>query len=644
MFVKVARVSRLVGFSISLLALATLVACGGGDNGGGGGGAGGGGNITVALSPDNTQIDTSQTQQFHVTITGDTTHAGVTWAVDGTAGGSASVGTISSGGLYTPPTAKGSHTVSVTAVADTSKTAHVGIGVYLPGVYTYHNNLSRDGVFPHETTLTTANVDQTTFGKIFSCAVDGAAYTQPLWVPDLDIGGGTHNVIFVATEHDSLYAFDADASPCVTYWHANLIDTNHGGSGSEFPVPTADVGAGFGDIQPEIGITGTPVIDPVANTLYVVSKSEGPSGTFHQRLHAIDLATGNEKFGTVTVSGSVPGNGDGSSAGSVSFSQKMEHQRSGLALANGKLYIPWAAHEDADPYHGWLMSFDAGTLGQTAIYNATPNGARGGVWMGGGAAAIDDSENVYISTGNGTFDGNSGSNHDYGDSVLKISTSSGLSLADYFTPFNQLTYEQQDADVASAALFLLENPGGAHPHIVVAGSKAGNLYVLDRDSMGNYCSGCASDTQILQTISVGHALFDTPAFWQGWMYVGGLSDGIAQYTFNSGAGTFGTSRTATSTSHFPFPGATPSVSSNDTTSGIVWAIDSSAYGPPGSHGTGPAVLHAFDATDVSAELWNSAQVSADAAGNAVKFTTPTIANGKVYIGTRTEITVYGLLP
>jgi hypothetical protein len=335
----------------------------------------------------------------------------------------------------------GVYTVTATSVADSSQSATATIAVSdLPGVYTYHNDLARDGANTQEYALTTSSVDTSTFGKLFSCPVDGAIYAQPLWVANLTIGGAIHNVVLVATQHDSLYAFDADANPCVELWKVSLIDGNHGGTTGEMTVPSGVlgylVGKGTGDITPEVGVTGTPVIDPSTNTLYVVSKSMNSAGTsFFQRLHAVDLTTGNEKFSgpaNITSSITFPRTGDGGST--VSFNAQQQNQRPGLALVNGVVYVAWASHEDFAPYYGWVVGFSASTLAVTNVLNVSPNVQSGGIWMGGGAPAADANNNLYLLTGNAAFDATSGGN-DYGDSLLQLS--SGLTVSSFFTPSDQ---------------------------------------------------------------------------------------------------------------------------------------------------------------------------------------------------------------
>lgn len=628
------------------------------------------GNVSITLSPKRAAITKFQTQSFAAAISA-TSNLNVTWDVDGTVNGNSAVGTVDVNGSYTPPTTPGTHTVRATSQADVTKRASSTVAVTdLTGVTTYHNDLSRDGVNTHEFALTTATVKTATFGKLFSCAVDGAIYAQPLWVANLIVNGAKHNVVIAATQHDSVYAFDADsnANPCVPLWHANLLDNTHGGTTGETSVPSGAsgnlVGNGFGDITPEVGITGTPVIDPNTNILYVVSKSVIPSGpTFFQRLHAIDLTTGKEKFGGpvgIANSTTFPGNFDGGAT--VAFDPQNEGQRPGLALVNGVVYITWASHEDHDQYHGWVIGYNASTLLQVpnAVFNTTPNVvngagyARGGIWMGGGAPAADSSGNLYFLTGNGTFDADSGGSN-FGDSTMKLSTSVGLGVADWFTPADQSSLDGGDTDHGSGgAAILVDQPMGSPvQHLVIGGGKEGNLFLLNRDQMGHYGAAFTpANSNAVQIFNVGNGIFSTSAFWNNSLYIAPAGGPLQAYPFNAASGMFNTSAATQSSVSYGFPGATPSVSANGTTNGIVWALDNSKYGTP-CCANGPAVLHAYDASSLNTELWNSSGVAADKAGNAVKFTVPTVANGKVYIGTRGsdtggggvgELDVYGLKP
>ena len=608
-------------------------------------------------------VVTTQTQQFTAWVTAG---SGVNWFVDGIQNGNTSVGTIVNG-LYTPPSTAGTHTVTATSTANSSvsatatvtatSTANSSVSATatvtvtdLAGVFTYHNNLSVDGTNLQEYALTPANVNSATFGKLFSCPLDGAAYTQPLWVPNLNINGGIHNVIFVATQHDSLFAFDADANPCVQYWQVNLLDAAHGGSyPDETSVPWTNVGVGDGDIQPEVGVTGTPVIDPSSGTIYVVSKSENvTTSTFFQRLHALDLATGSEKFSAPEpIQASVPGIGQGNSGGILYFDPRNQHQRAALTLAGGVVYIAWASHEDKQPYHGWLIGYSATDVqAQTAVFNTTPNGGLGGIWAAGGAPAVDNSGAIYVSTGNGAFDANTSTSPtpDYGDSIVRLDPSTSLSVTDWFTPDDQLHLANNDIDLGSGAVLLLpDQTSGPVVHLLAQTGKEGEVYLIDRDNMGHYQA--ASNSQIVQSFPGPTSFFGALAFWQNSLYVGGRGDHLKQFTFNPSTGLFTTAPASQSPGIFSFPGATPSISSQGASGGIAWAIDSSKYGPP-APGPSPAIVHAYNANNLATEYWNSSQApnGRDNAGDAVKFVPPTIANGHVYVSTRTEVTVYGLLP
>ena len=623
---------------------------------------------SVTISPKRAGLTITQSLPVTATVQNDAGAAGVTWSASGPACSGTTCGTFarvtSNSATYVAPNTAGIYSISAISVADVTKRASISIGVTdLTGVLTYHNNLSRDGTNIHEFALTTSNVNTATFGKLFSCQADGAIYAQPLWVPNLTVAGASHNVIIVATQHESLYAFDADATPCTTLWHVNLVDSAHGGSSGETSVPSggagALVGSGYGDISPEVGITGTPVIDPTSNTIYVVSKSVNASTQFFQRLHAIDLTTGAERVAphSIDSSISVPGTGAGSIAGRVAFDPRNESQRAGLVLSNGVVYVAWASHEDRDPYHGWVMGFNASTLALVAngVFNSTPNQvgtlsySRGGIWMGGGAPAVDAAGNLFFITGNGTFDANTGGSN-YGDSVVRLSTASGLSVADYFTPLDQASLDANDTDFGSgAATILVDQPAGPVTHLVIGGGKQGNLFLLNRDSMGKFSS---STNNVMETVNLGNAIFATPVFWQNNLYVAGVGT-LKQFVFNTSTGKFNGAPFSQSSTSYRFPGATPSASSNGATNGIIWALDNGLYCSPQSPGCGATVLHAYDATNLATELWNSSQAAAnrDLAGHAVKFTVPTVANGKVYVGTRGndssvlgELEVYGLLP
>jgi hypothetical protein len=668
---------------LAVLALIALEACGGGSSGGT--------PTSVTVSPKLVEVAAGvQTQSFTATLAGGGTSAGVTWSVDGVEGGNSTVGAISSSGVYSAPATAGTHTITATAVADTSKNDTASVAVTdLAGVFTYHNDPSRDGANTQEYLLSAATVTQSTFGKLFSCAVDGAVYTQPLWAPGVSINGALHNVIYVATQHDSVYAFDADANPCVKLWQVSLLDSLHGATAGEGPLVWNDVGNCFGDIYSEVGVTGTPVIDPGTGTIYLVSATEIPgssqgncsasSGQFYHRLHALDITNGNERASSpATIAGQVPGVGDGSSGGMISFASQLHHNRSGLALSpNGRVYVAFAAHEDASPYHGWLFGYNGSDLSiAPSIFNTSPNGGLGGIWAGGGAPAIDATGDVYVSTGNGIFDASSTTMpfNDYGDSILRLhpvpgitSNGVGLSLDGWFTPYNQDSISNVDADVGSGGVILLPDQTTGPPHLLAQIGKAqpttrnpAYVFLIDRDNMGQF--NPTNNSQIVQNLQAPCCgLWGDPAFWQNGLYVASAYDKLRVFAFDPSTGLFNTTSASQSANVFNFPDATPSISSQGSSNGIVWAIDSGLYGyaSPNAAGgincyvspvpaacTGPAILHAYSATNLATEYWNSAQAPSnrDQAGNAVKFTVPTVANGKVYVSTRTEIDVYGVLP
>jgi hypothetical protein len=584
-------------------------------------------NVSMSLGPQNAALTLNRTQQFTATVPGGG-QAG--WTVDGIAGGNTTVGTISDTGLYTAGSA-GVHTIVATSIANSTQSAGAVAAVTdLSGVYTYHNDGARDGANAQEYALTPANVNTASFGKLASCTVDGAIYGQPLWVANVAFAGAKHNVVFVTTQHDSLFAFDGDSNSCTLLWSVSLIDAGHGGTTGELPVPSTSVGSGFGDIQPEIGINGTPVIDGSSGTLYVVSKSIDSLGNFYQRLHAIDVISGSEKSGSpMLIAGSVPGSGSGGST--VAFSSKQQNQRPGLALLNGTVFVSWGSHEDASPWYGWMMGYNysGGGWTQTAVFNSTPNVRGGGIWMGGGAPAIDASNHLYFLTGNGGFDANNPSapNNDYGDSLLQVNAS--LNVTSYFTPSDELTDNQSDRDFGSGGAAVLADlpAGNSITHALVCGGKDGTLYVLNRDLLGGFGDGAA-----VQTIAVGHGLFSTSAIWNNRLFLAGSGGPLTAYQLNTTNAQF--TKTTSSTHSYGFPGSTPSVSAAGTQNGIVWTLDTHSYCTRQSAACGPAVLYAHDATNLSKELWNSSLIAADAAGYAVKFTVPTIANGRVYVGTR----------
>lgn len=578
-----------------------------------------------------------RTQQF----TGANLGNAPTWSVDGIAGGNATVGTISSSGVYTAGTGAGSagqHTVLGISSTDNTQSATALAAVTdLAGVYTYHNDLSRDGVNTHEYALTPSTVTASRFGKLTSCAVDGAIAAQPLWVANLSLNGAPHNIVVVATMNDGIFSFDADAVPCGTpLAKANLLDSAHGGATGETAVLWNQVGNGAGDMQWQIGVTGTPVIDPATNILYVVTKSVAGS-TFSQRLHALDLATLAEKPGSpILISASVQGTGDGGNT--VTFSAQPHNQRSGLAFANNTVYIGWASHEDYNPpghYHGWVMGYQysGNKLTQTAVFNDTPNDSRGGIWMSGGAPGADAAGNLYIATGNGATHSTAGN---YDESMLKLK--SNLTVLDFFTPANPDQLNSVDSDFgASGAVLLADLPAGnAITHVVIGAGKDGHVFVLNRDALGG-----AADPNGIQIFLVGlnngaDVFFSTPVFWNNRLYLAPAGLGIGAYALNTANATFTTTASSQTGHAYADQGTIPALSSSGPASnGILWSLDVRNYCTAGAGGCGSAVLYANDAGNLGTELYNStSNGAADAAGNAMKFSVPTIANGKVYVGTR----------
>ncbi|HLK18341.1 MAG TPA: hypothetical protein VKT81_05265 [Bryobacteraceae bacterium] len=497
-------------------------------------------------------------------------------------------------------------------------------------VLTYQYDNSRAGANLKETVLTPANVNQSQFGKLFSYAVDGFIYGQPLYIGNIAVAGkGTHNVVLVATENDSVYAFDADSGAganSTPLWHVSFLNPGAGVTS----VPYGDTGCD--QITPELGITSTPVIDASSGTVYVVAMTKeigGGSVNYVHRLHALDIASGKERPSSpVVIQATYSGTGEGGS--SLTFAPRNYKQRPGLLLLNGVVYAGFSSHCDIGAYHGWLMGYDARTLKQLSVYNNTPNGNMGSFWDGGAGPAADANGNIYLAAGNGTFDYASGGG-DLGESYIKLSTSGNLKETDYFAPFNYSELNDGDVDVGSAGVVLAGDEAGsaAHRHLLVGAGKEGRIYVLDRDNLGKWHSG--SDSQIVASLAgaIG-GLFGNPAYFNKAVYFCGSGDQLKAFSLANA--TLGTSPSSQTNDGFGYPGGVPSISANGTTNGIAWMLESSA------------VLHAFDASNLSRELYNSNQNSSrDALGSYVKYSVPMIANGKVYAGTQKSLVVYGLL-
>jgi chitodextrinase len=606
--------------------------------------------IIVQVTPVRGGATLSQSLTFTANLQNDVSSAGVTWT---SSGGTFSSHSITTATFVAPSATTGNVTVTATSVADSTQSATATIAVTdLSGVYTYQNDNSRTGSNLHEFALTTSNVNSATFGKLFSCNVDATVTAQPLWVANQSFSGVTHNAIYVATEKNSVYAFDADSSACQILWQKSL---NPAG---ETSVLASDV-MGCGNVVPDLGIIGTPVIDPATGTLYVVSRTtNAPHVIFHQRLHALDLLTGNEKFsGPTEVQATVAGTGGGSSGGSLSFDPLWNAQRPALLLetVSGATHVivSWASNCDFGQYHGWVISYNAGTLAREAVFNGSPNGVLGGIWMSGSGPAADANGNIYFVTGNGTFDANSGGSS-YGDSIVKLGPPSGgvFPILSYFAPLDESTLEAGDADLGSGGLLLLPDlSSGAPTQLLVQAGKDGRIFLADRNSLGGFSS---TSNNVVQQLSgqISNGMWGSPAYWHGNLYFGPSQFGTSPnnplrvFSFNTPAnpGRISASATSQSANVFGYPGPTPSVSSSGSSNGIVWALNNSASGSVCP--TACQVVFAYDANDLGIMLYTSSQAPAsrDRSGSAVKFAVPTVANGKVYVGGQTTITVYGLLP
>jgi hypothetical protein len=602
----------------------------------------------LAISPRAASLNAVLTQQFSAN------ESGVTWSVDGVAGGNTTTGTITSSGLYSPPVpaSVGTHTISATTGGQTA-TALAYIESW-QGTFTRDINTLRTGLNASEIALTPNNVNASQFGKLFTYSIDGTADASPLYVPNVNVHGlGAHNVVFVATEHGSVYAFDADGRQTAPLWQVSFINPSNGIT----TVPPNDTGECC-DISPEIGITGSPVIDPSSGTLYVVVKTKevvGGNANYYHRLHALDITSGAEKFGgPVVIQGSVPGTGDGSNGGQVPFISLRENQRPALLLSNGVVYVAFGSHGDNRPYHGWMMGYNASTLQQTMVYCSTPNdpggqadggGSGGGIWQSGDGMATDAAGNIFLVTGNGLFDADSGGS-DYGDSLLKLNPLGAL--LDFFTPHDQQYMNDNDIDLGSGGVLLLPDQPGPHPHLAITAGKNGTIYLVDRDNMGKY--NATSDNQIVQSIvnifphgDLTTGNFKAPVYWNGNVYFSADKDNLKAFSLTNGK--LSTTPTSISALQPSYPGATLAVSANGTNNAIVWALQRVDLDPNGVGVRGPGSLHAFDATNLGTELYNSNQSgSRDTLDYTAKWSSPLVANGKVYVASLSQLTVYGLLP
>jgi hypothetical protein len=495
---------------------------------------------------------------------------------------------------------------------------------------TYKNDLSRTGQNLTETTLTLTNVASATFGLLHNLTVDGKVDAQPLYLSQLTIAGAAHNVVYAATEGDSVYAFDANSG--ATLWHVSLLASGE----------TTSDDHGCGQVQPNIGITSTPVIDRSAGTngvIYVVAMSKDQSSAYHQRLHALDVTTGAEVFnGPVEIAATYPAAG-GTTA---TFEPGQYAERAALLLSQGIVYTSWTSHCDGTPYSGWIIGYNQTTLAQTSVLSIGPNSNSGpSVWMSGGGPSADTSGNVYLLSANGAFETTLDANgfpnkQDYGNSFLKLTASAtALTVADYFTMSNEVAESSVDQDLGSGGALLLPDltdSTNTVRHLIVGAGKDGNLYVVNRDSMGKFNAGSNNIWQQLSGALPG-GVWSTPAYFNGSVYY--AENGGTLKAFPIANAKLGNAGTAQSANTFGYPGSAIAVSASGTANAIIWAHEN----------TTPAVLHAYDATNLTHELYNSNQAAnnRDEFGAGNKFITPTIADGKVFVGTQASVAIFGLL-
>lgn len=504
-------------------------------------------------------------------------------------------------------------------------------------VLTHHNDNARTGQNLSETILTPSNVNAASFGQLGKLPVAGGVDAEPLYVPQLMINGAARNVLYVATEHGIVYAFDADAlGPPL--WQVSVIPVNE--------KPSDDQNCA--QVTPEIGITATPVIDPSGGpngTIFVITMSKDPAGKYHQRLHALDLVTHAElDGGPVEIQAS-----QSSQSGPVVFDPRQYEARSALLLVNGQIYVGWSSHCDSWPYTGWVMSYSESTLRQTSVLNLTPNGSAGAIWMSGGGMAADSAGNIFLLDGNGTFDPKLDAadmpvNGDFGNAFLKLSAKgNALRVADYFAPHDTVVNSNQDRDLGSGGILLLpdlKDDRGITRHLAVGAGKAdfitgrAIIYVVDRDAMGKFDPH--SDRAIYQRVTEGlggvDGVFALPAYFNHTVYYGAQGDYLK--AFSVSCAKLAARAASHSPTKFEYPGTTPSISANGTADGIVWAVEAAT----------PGVLHAYDAANLANELYNSNQASGGRDQFVEnKFITPMIANGRVYIGTPDSVVVFGLL-
>ena len=592
---------------------------------------------SITQQPSNQTVTAGQTATFSVTAAG-TAPLAYQWQK-----GTTAITGATSASYTTPVTTTSDNGTQFSVVVSNSlgnATSNAATLTVNPApaattdVLTYHNDIGRTGQNLTETTLTTSNVTSAKFGKLGFYSVDGLVDAEPLYASSVSVpSNGTHNLLIVPTENDSVYAFDADSG--TTIWQITTLKTGE----------VASDNRGCGQVSPKIGVTSTPVIDRTQGpngAIYVVAMSKDGSGNYHQRLHALDLALGTELFsGPVDISATYPGTGDNSNGTSVVFDPKQYKERAALLLLNGVIYTGWASHCDDRPYTGWIMGYSETTLAQTNVLNITPNGNEGAIWMAGAGLAADSSANIYFLDANGEFDPTVNSlgfpsEGDYGNAFMKLSTTGNqLAVADYFEMDNEASENGSDTDLGSGGTIVLPDLTdglGNTWHLAVGAGKDSNLYVVNRDSMGKFSANNSSIYQELAGALPG-GVWSMPAYFNNTVYYGSVGSPMQAFTISNAK--LSSSATAQTSNSFGYPGTTPSVSANGTSNGIVWAAEN----------TNPAVLHAYNAGTLN-ELYNSNQASngRDQFGAGNKFITPVIVNGKVFVGTTNGVAVFGLLP
>jgi Immunoglobulin I-set domain len=586
----------------------------------------------ITQQPANATVTAGQSATFAVTATG-TAPLTYQWFLNGSAAGTNSNTYTISQTTLGQTGAQIFVTVTNTAGHATSQTVTLTVNAAQTSavnVLTYHNDVARTGQNLTESTLTTANVKSASFGLVGNLSVDAGVDAEPLYVSNLTLAGGVHNVVYVVTENDSVYAFDADTF--AQLWHVSVLGANE----------TASDNRGCGQVSPIIGITSTPVIALSAGAhgeIFLVAMSLDSGGNYHQRLHALDLTTGGEISGSpATVQATFP-----TTNGTTTFDPKQYKERAALLLLNGVIYTTWASHCDDSPYTGWIIGYNETTLQQSSVLDVTPNGGDGAIWMSGDGPAADSSGNIYFLAGNGTFDDTLNSNGfpehgDYGNGFIKLSTAgNSLSVADYFTMFNTDAESDADEDLGSGGEMLLpdvKDTQGNTWHLAVGAGKDGHIYVVNRDLMGKF--NTSNDSAIYQEIDsngLSGGVWSMPAYFNNAVYYGAVSDHLRAFSIANAKLT--TPAGSLTSESFAYPGTTPSISANGTSAGIVWAVENNGGG----------VLHAYDATNLGTELYNSNQ-AANSRDNFAdnKFITPMVANGKVYVGTPNSVAVFGLLP